>query len=185
VERIDTLSEFLPHGRGSVIITTRAPNLAKDIKDARTFDLGKLTPEQSLTAFNRFRSTFDVNADLEAEKEDTKLLVHQLDGLALGIKQVATYIGRSQWTIKKYWEKYNIMAQEILKHETAATPHTLDTAWNVEFEDLQKKKPDAIKLLSIMCLLNPDNIPIELFVAEDDEEDFVEPAYEVCEYEAR
>ena len=118
-------------------------------------------------------------------KKKRQRLVHQLDGLVLGIKQVATYIGQSQWTIRKYWEKYNIMAQEILRHQTAATSQTLDTAWNVEFEDLQRNNPDAIKLLSIVCLIHPDNIPIELFVADDDEQDVVEAAYEICEYEGR
>jgi hypothetical protein len=185
VETIETLAEFLPHGRGSIIITTRSSTLVNDEKDARAFELAKLDPQQSLTIFNKFRCSFDVTANTDAEKEATELLVHRLDGLALGIKQVATFIGQYQWTIKKYWEKYTIMAEDILRHPITATRHTLDTAWNIEFEDLQKSNPDAIKLLSIMCLINPDNIPIELLVADDEEEEIVEKAYEVCGDERR
>ena len=183
MERKETLAEFLPHGCGSIIITTRSKFLAKEI-DAHAFELTKFDSDQSLAAFNKFRCRFDEKADPAEEKEDTERLVRQLDGLALGIKQIATYIGTCQWTIRTYLEKYNIMAPEILKHETDATRGTLDTAWNVEVEDLQTKNPDAIKLLNILCLLNPDNIPIELLIS-DDQEEFGDPSYEVCEDEGR
>jgi hypothetical protein len=81
----------------------------------------KFSPEDSLNLFNGLRLLRHPQADVENEKGQTKELLELIDGLALGIKQMASYISSKKMKISKFQEQYNKMAKYILEHKTPST----------------------------------------------------------------
>lgn len=162
VDDCDLLNEYLPPDTGSMIITTRFQNVSFGVSGTPTrIQLEKFSPEDSLNLFNGLRLLRHPQADVENEKEQTKELLELIDGLALGIKQMAFYISSKKMKIFKFQEQYNKMAKYILEHKTPSTSHTLGTLWSVQFEGIWGS--NASKLLGLLSLCGPENIPRELF----------------------
>lgn len=145
------------------MVTTRIPQVAKSL-NAKILPLQKLSRENSLILFNRFRQYDSAADDSKEDKEDLEFVLQELDGLALGIKQVATFTHDAQWTLKKFREKYLSMASQVLSQGDTAK-HTLANAWNVQFEELKEREPRAHYMLGILSLLNADSIPIDILSA--------------------
>ena len=183
VDDYKLLDEYLPPDTGCTIITTRFQHVSFAIQSTPTrIQLGKFSPEDSLSLFNSLRVLRHPQADIDNEKEETKELLDLIDGLALGIKQMAFYIASKKLTIKQFQQKYNKMARYVLEHQSISTSHTLGTLWGVQFEDIRDS--NSSKLLGILSLCGPENIPLELFELEEPMEDVAAAWADLCENEA-
>ena len=166
VEDYSLLSEYLPPEKGSMIITTRYQWLYYEVSGTSArIELEKLSPDDSLVLFNCLRTHRHPQADTKGEEEDTRELLDQIDGLVLGIKQMAYYISSKRLTVVRFREKYDKMAKYILDHKAPSAWHTLGTLWSVQFKDIEQT-PSA-NLLGLLSLCYPDKIPLELFDVDD------------------
>jgi len=183
VDDYHLLNEYLPPDSGSMIITTRFQNVSYSVHGTPTrIQLEKFSPEDSLLLFNNLRLDRHPQADTIGEQEQTRELLELLDGLALGIKQTASYIASKKWTIYKFQEQYNKMAKYILEYPSSSAPHTLATCWSIQFDDIQGS--NASKLLGFLSLCAPDNIPCELFELAEPLEEGDDSLAAFCEYPA-
>ncbi len=129
--------------------------------------LQKFDPEQALQLFNILRLSRDQTCNINREDELAKELLESIDGLALGIKQMAFYIASKHLTISKYLGQYSKMARYILDRKSGPEErHSLGTLWNIHFENIQNS--NASKLLGILSLAGPDNFPTELLQLEEE-----------------
>lgn len=153
------LNEYFPPETGSMIITSRFYSLFYDIPDhAALISLQKFGPDDSLHLFNQYRKSKD--NDTTADLDKTKELLESIDGLALGIKQMAYYITSKCLSISKFLDQYNKMAKYVLNRPTSGDRHSLGTLWNVQFEDI--KQTNTAKLLGILSMAGADGFPREL-----------------------
>lgn len=112
---------------GCVLITTRYPTVSNRIeRDPKKVHLEKFSPDVSLRLFNRVRLRWHEQAKVHEEEEKTIELLNMVDGLALGIKQMASYIGSNEYEISTFQAKYKRMAAMILRQDPESTSNTLD-----------------------------------------------------------
>jgi hypothetical protein len=180
VQDFNLLNEYLPPETGSMIVTSRfdASSHGMAGRPARV-RLQKFNPEQALQLFNNLRLSRDPTCDTQSEEEETIELLESIDGLALGIKQMAFYIASKRLTISKYREQYSKMARYILDRKISPEErHSLGTLWSVHFHDIQDS--GASKLLGMLSLAGPDNFPIELLQFEEEWADGISKWAEFC-----
>ena len=67
-------------------------------------------------------------------------------GLLLGIEQIVAYVESNKLTLEETLVKYDKLTKHMLKTEAGShTPHTLDTLWELQFEEI-KQSPAAAML---------------------------------------
>jgi hypothetical protein len=160
---VGLLAEYWPtRGFGCVIVTSRDP-LAKSVSSfgIAGVDLEPFTNEEG-SELVRLLTTSDGS---KAEIEASAVMNTLLDGLPLGIVQMAGIIRRREWSIQDFVEKFR-GDQQYRTYRTMDNPiqrrrygNTLATAW--QFDDLDK---DTTKLLKVLALLNPDRIQEQMFL---------------------
>ncbi|RSM18563.1 hypothetical protein CDV31_002699 [Fusarium ambrosium] len=161
VDDFRLLKEYLPPRSGSMIVTSRFYSLSYTIPcHATRISLQKFGLDDSLHLFNRYRKFRDPDNDTTADFNETKELLASLDGLALGIKQMAFYIASKGLSVSKFLDQYDRMAKSVLNRGTPDDRHSLGTLWNMQFEDI--KQTNAAKLLGILSMAGADGFPREL-----------------------
>ncbi|RSL52715.1 hypothetical protein CEP53_008003 [Fusarium sp. AF-6] len=161
VDDFRLLKEYLPPRTGSMIVTSRFYSLSYTIPcDATRISLQKFGLDDSLHLFNRYRESRDADSDTTADLNETKELLESIDGLALGIKQMAFYIVLTRVSVSELLDKYNRMPKFVLNRQTPDDRHSLGTLWNMQFEDI--KQTNAAKLLGILFMAGADGFPQEL-----------------------
>ncbi|RTE84430.1 hypothetical protein BHE90_001017 [Fusarium euwallaceae] len=183
VEAYKDIQDYLPTGaRGAIIITTRYKPVAMSVQSSnrRCRTVPKLDKMQSQALFLQLLFSADGDGDgtkhpgtsLEAlskgEQDAVEFLLHDMDGLALGIRQLASLIKWRNLTdnIAKFVGQYKKHLPRMLEKSDGIEGHTLQTLWKVTFESIQDK-PDAKTMLGLLCCLDPDSIPKELFLPSD------------------
>ena len=179
VDSVDTIKDYWPSSDGSVLLTTRNPQVARSARGNPT-DCLQFKPfdfDSSLTMFNKLMGDDENGSNRESprpeEIEATEKLLKHLGGLPLGIRQAAALIKTKDWTVADYLEKYHEESGSLEK--TTSGLHgdftndqdygfALHNVWKVSFDLLkQSGTKDAHSLLGILALLFPDNIPVDLF----------------------
>ena len=125
-----------------------------------TIELRKFDPDTSLRLFSRVRKARDSGCDTDSETEATKEVLEFIDGLALGIKQMASFIASKRCTISVFQDKYTTMARYILTRNSLEDTHSLATLWTLQFQNIQAT--NAFKLLGIIALAHAEDIPRNL-----------------------
>ena len=167
VDDFSLLKNYYPleNTKGFVIVTTRFLFRSIHIL-GRTILVGikKFDPVTSLQLFN-IRKTHDAKCDAGGEVGDTQDVLGALDGLALGIKQIAHYIGQNSLRISAFQEEYSMTPHSILEHDMSGSTATESIAslWSSQFETAEDTNMNAFKLLAMLSLAHADNIPLELF----------------------
>ncbi|RMJ15828.1 hypothetical protein CDV36_004493 [Fusarium kuroshium] len=170
------LKEYLPPRTGSMIVTSRFYSLSYAIPcHATRISLQKFGLDDSLHLFNRYRKSRDPENDTTTDLNETKELLESIDGLPLGIKQMAFYIASRGLSVSKFLDQYNRMANSVLNQGTPDDRHSLGTLWNMQFEDI--KQTNAAKLLGILSMAGADGFPRELLELEEPPD---EEAVEFC-----
>jgi hypothetical protein len=164
-DKLDLLRPFWPRrGNGSILVTSRDP-LAKSQGSFTDggIDLEPLSEDEG----SRFIRMLTSCEEIPEERKASIHLSNMLGGLPLAMIQMSGIIRRRRWSIEEFVESMEGDAQYREVHnlnnpvQQARYGNTLSTAWN--FDDLSK---DAIDLLEILALLNPDRIQEDIFIKE-------------------
>lgn len=159
-EEAHTIQRFWPAtNRGSIIVTSQNPLLAHITK--YEINLQPMQPEEGSTLIqsylNRGRS----------EQESAELISKSLGGLPLAIAHFAGYIARSQCPLDQISKSLNrrVESSQVWKSGGASpiSPYelTLNSVWDLAFNRLST---DSRKLLEFAAFLDPDQVPVEMFV---------------------
>ncbi|KAI9823783.1 MAG: hypothetical protein M1832_002340 [Thelocarpon impressellum] len=184
VEHLDLIKTVWPSSTGSLLLTTRSSVVADAARGhvSTKLQIQKLNSTHSWLLFSRllmdWRSEWrDESTILLKEREAAVALLRELDGLPLGIRQIAALIKRRGKTVAKFLDLYRRKAgnTEMLLG-TSKTFHfdqdyglALDTVWKMSFEILVTGHDQhAATLLGLMSLLSPDVILTQLFLDESD-----------------
>ncbi|KAI0441000.1 hypothetical protein F4803DRAFT_524980 [Xylaria telfairii] len=175
VEKYSDVEKYLPtESRGSVIVTTRYITQAK-LFHRRHKILEKLTSATAENLFLRLiaapeskEERLSIDQLPETERNAVRFLLTEMDGLALGIHQMAALIESQslQDDIAKFAGRYKRYLPVILQKQEGIKGHTLSTLWKISFETV-RTRPSAFVLLGILSLVQPDEIPKELFLPTD------------------
>jgi tetratricopeptide (TPR) repeat protein len=152
---LSDLRALLPRGGdGRVVTTTRRDTGWEAI--ARVLSLDVLSPE-SASAFLRQRSGDD---DVGVANQ----LVAELGYLPLALEQAGAFISQTAgFGLADYLQRFRKQSKDLLDRGQAfGYEGTINTTWNLSFEHLQEKAPDAIELLTLFAFLDPDDIPSTL-----------------------
>ena len=165
VEDEKILRDYRPPDAGTIIVTTRYQSVSFAVNDPNVtrIQLENLKPEDSLRLFQDLRRLRDPTADTDGEVDETKELLEEIDGLALGIKQMASYIAKKRLTIPQFREKYTKMAKYIINSKVEGVHHTLGTLWRIQFLDIKENSKEASTLLGLLSFCAPYFIPRALF----------------------
>ncbi|KAI0098054.1 hypothetical protein GGR51DRAFT_577299 [Nemania sp. FL0031] len=175
VEKYVDITTYLPIGsRGPVIVTTRYINQAKMFK-GRHQTVGKLDSRTAENLFLQLITTTAVPGATPAtrvtigqlpgpEREAVQFLLSDIEGLALGINQMAAMIKSQnhQNNIAKFTARYKRDLPTVLQRQEGIKGHTLSTLWNISFETV-RNHPPAFILLGVLSCVQPDEIPKALF----------------------
>ncbi|KAI1330538.1 hypothetical protein F5Y16DRAFT_396032 [Xylariaceae sp. FL0255] len=177
VENYADVEKYLPIGaRGPVIITTRYIGQAKMFGHRRKA-LESLDSGTAESLFLRLLASSDSTSTMratsidqlsETEREATRFLLSEMDGLALGIHQMAAIIDSQnlQRNVAKFADRYKRHLPVILRKEDGIKGHTLSTLWKMSFE-LVRTNRSAMIFLGILSCISPDEIPKKLFLPSD------------------
>lgn len=150
--------------RGAVIVTSQNPAVAHLTKHSILLD--SMLPDEGgaliQTYLNRGGS----------EKESAEYLAKSLGGMPLAIVHFAGYIARSNCPVEQISQSLSqrLRASMIwemgsnISLETRAYQYTLNTVWDLAFHRLTD---DAMILLEYIAFLDPDHIPVDLFIGEN------------------
>ncbi|KAG8405172.1 hypothetical protein J3458_021849 [Metarhizium acridum] len=159
-EASSTIRKFLPAGnRGAIIITTQNPQLSHCTKSE--IHLEAMTSDEGSALIQSFLNRGG------SEKKAAQELSTSLGGLPLAIAHFAGYVARSQCPLDQICSSLNnrIKSSQIwntsnlLQHGDYEM--TLNTVWDLAFRRLSR---DSRKLLEFLAFLDPDQVPIEMFV---------------------
>ncbi|KAI0875938.1 P-loop containing nucleoside triphosphate hydrolase protein [Hypoxylon argillaceum] len=171
VQDFSLLKEYLPPDTGSMIVTSRFDASSYGMAGTPTrIQLQKFNYKEALELFNKLRRSRDSTCDVTSQPGEVRELLESVDGLALGIKQMAFYIASKRLSITRYQEQYSQMTGYILGRKSdPVEKHSLGTLWNIHFQDIHGS--NASKLLGILSLAHPDAFPVELLEHQENEID--------------
>ncbi|KAL1868436.1 hypothetical protein VTK73DRAFT_3675 [Phialemonium thermophilum] len=161
VEEISILQEYWPVApRGAAIVTTQNPTFSHWTSQA--IQLDPLSASEGSKLIQKYLRRGD------SEKGPAEQLSTTLGGMPLAITHFAGYISRSQCPIEHITVNLNqrLRASRIWKMDQQISSsrkyqYTLNTVWELAFHRLT---PDARLLLEFLAFLDPDNVPVDLFI---------------------
>ncbi len=152
------LTDYLPGGRGHVLITSRNPNWRE------------LATPVSVDVFDRQESISLLRQWVARLSElDANRIAVALEDLPLAVHQAAAYLAETGCTVQGYLELLASRAADVLTQGAPVTyPASLTASWQVAFERLAADEPAALDLLGLAAQLAPEPIPYTLFTAHTD-----------------
>jgi hypothetical protein len=105
----------------------------------------------------------------EQDRDALKYLLREMDGLVLGVQQMAALIKADNFThnIAKFAERYKRHLPRLINMDAGTIKgHTLAKLWDMSFKKV-RAEPDACTMMGVLCCLQPDGIPRELFLPSD------------------
>ena len=151
VEHPKDIIEYLPQEHtGSIIITTRNPNL-REI--ANTVKIPTWSIEESVS-FLQSRTG-------KNDKINAKKIAKALGGLPLALAQAAAYIDSKQKTFSEYLELFSNQRQALWGKEVSPLDYekTVSTTWELAIARVKNEAQAGAKILNLCVYLAPDNIP--------------------------
>ncbi|KAK8037632.1 TPR-like protein [Apiospora marii] len=189
VEKYTDVSNFLPKC-GAVIVTTRYQSQAELFPNSQIIPkvppVSKLSPSSAESLFLRLLHSEDAggisNRDWtigmfpKEEQSAMQFLLSEVDGLALGIQQLAAIIKQREQIhdTANFARYYRQRLPDLIQDDDGIKGHSLATLWKVAFETIksQRKKNqrngNSWIMLGILCCCQPDSIARSLFHLEDD-----------------
>ena len=163
-EDLATVHEFWPAGNGgAAIVTSQNPAFGHTTTHSIQLHPMPLSEGRALIQVYLGRGG--------SEKESAEHLSASLGGLPLAIVHFTGYIARSQCPIEHISKDLDqrLRTSTIWKlnrgtpANIGAYQHTLDTVWDLA---LQRLNDDARLLLDCIAFLDPDDIPVDLFIGD-------------------
>ena len=169
VEQWADLSPYWPDkGRGSVLITTRKPDLLPDLQNSQNFGCLELKPLSQEEAGDvlKYFAGFGQNNSVTIKQASQDLGI-RLDGLPLALMQVGAYIKQCKLTIPSFCEAHpkesDLYTIYLDKDRVQDYEHNLASVLALESSSSgsgSSNQPSA--LLCIISLLDPEGIKEEL-----------------------
>jgi len=172
-EKESILKQYWPVGaNGAILITSRKYyNFMKD-SQRRGETVKPFDDHQSWSLLMQLLGEDWKALDREgrikvSEDQAAKKFLSKLGGLALAIQQAAILINNTEiggGTIASTYELFNDNARNLPPRQSGKRSeliHSLDTLWNITFNSLSRNDRD---LLSVLSLLSPDAMLIDLFL---------------------
>ncbi|KAI0855636.1 pfs domain-containing protein [Xylaria cubensis] len=162
VEDLNVLSNYWPAGsRGTAIITSQDPVIGHICSES--IHLQPFSAKEGSKLIQRYLRRGD------SEKEPAEQLSNALGGLPLAIAHFTGYISKTQCPIEHISINLNkrLKSSSIWKTDqhissgARAYQHTLNTVWELAFHRLSA---DARLLLDYIAFLDPDYIPVDIFI---------------------
>ncbi|KAL8692415.1 MAG: hypothetical protein Q9218_002566 [Villophora microphyllina] len=150
-----SLQDFLPHGNGSILITSRDP-LAKmvDLREPSGLTLPPLEEEEGVTLLKEL--TFDRSRKADSS---ARQLFRSFSGLPFALTQIACIARHWQLRLDEVWAWYCNPSKHTnlfrLKHSSAVSgyPYTIATAWSLE-----SLGPAAKALITVLAFFDSDQV---------------------------
>ncbi|WP_410673720.1 FxSxx-COOH system tetratricopeptide repeat protein [Amycolatopsis sp. cmx-4-68] len=154
-----TVRNFLPGGRGHVIITSRNPDWNGA---AKPLAMGDFTRPESVQALRSRAAQLD---DADAGR-----IAAALGDLPLAVDQAAALLAETGWTARDYLSLLDERAEQVLAHgePVGGYPVSLAAAWALTFDQLADEHPAALELLTVAAWLAPEPAPLTLFTGHTD-----------------
>lgn len=160
------LRRYLPSCSGPILVTTRYQQVASNVASiGGKLELDVFNDQESAHVFRSWRTLHDPEANPIGEEQDTEELLREMGGLALGISQMATYIGRQQSKVGDFLKTYEQISPVIRRTAQGGNTHSLATVYEIHFKRIQDT--DASQMLGLLSLLSPEVIPFDIFLLRD------------------
>lgn len=189
VENEKLLEAYWPVSKGAILITTRNFINFNSDPTRKGITVKPFDEEDRwniLVNLLDWQDYIDRGRLAETELDAAKNLVDRGKGLGLAIDLIKSlillYYAR-KLTIEDLLQHYDKYSEELpprRTHTKESTSHAVDILWKIAFEYLSK---DAKALLSVLCLLSPDETRIEVFNPRN--QDILSPFLEFCKQENR
>ena len=185
-----SLLPYLPQtGNGQVLITSRNQGVALGLVGSQEclIHVDSMTPSEAVSLL-RTELPKDKSTD-----DDAFELVAAIDCLPLAIKQAIGYINATKGSIGKYLKliSNNDAHQRRLLEKTYRDPRrdlvddlqdSVVLTWQMSFDKIRSQRPVAANLLSLMGILNRDDIPAQLINISVDDIEFDEDIGMLLQY---
>jgi tetratricopeptide (TPR) repeat protein len=154
------LRDYIPRkGNCDVLITSRRRDWSAI---ADTIDVGVLTPDEA--------RDFLVKRTGETDTDAAARLAEELGWLPLALEQAGAFVAALPKfrTLAGYLELYRQRpAVARFRHapETGDYGTTVETTWDISFNEVKAVLPAAANLLNFCAFLAPDALPLDLFLA--------------------
>ena len=154
----DDVQQWLPGGRGHVLITSRNPAWGAL---SHRIELDVMTPAEATTLLKR--RVADITPAVAAE------LARELGFLPLALEQAAAYLERTSLPPATYLRRFRRQRERLLAagHDLAYRG-TIASAWSLALEQLNHRTPECTTLLELCASCAPEPIPLSLFHARPD-----------------
>ncbi|MFF4116174.1 FxSxx-COOH system tetratricopeptide repeat protein [Streptomyces sp. NPDC001714] len=154
---MEQIEDLLPEGNGHVLITTLTQDWAASGNVTEIEVQPFRRPESVAYVRRRAQRLTDTEADQLADAvQDLPLLLAQtaawLDANVMPAKDYISMIRRGE-------------ASQIGIRISSDYPMGFQTSWSITLNTLQENNPEAVELLHLFALFNPDAIPVRLMQA--------------------
>ena len=180
------LSYFLPDApKADIVITTRSSK-AQALSSLEAVEVGQLAESEAIELFN-FYAKLHVE-DIEIKEEIIKI-VQELGHLALAITLAGSYVAttpRIASDIGLYLPEYHIHRKRLLSRKATPNLHSYKqsvlSTWEASFEAIKRQSQVAANLLCLLAFLNFDDIFMDLFQINPNDEE-TDESEDPCESE--
>ncbi|KAI5820734.1 P-loop containing nucleoside triphosphate hydrolase protein [Pyronema omphalodes] len=172
----DGIAKFIPRGsKGTIIVTTRDLEVARNIASRNVIIKQEMTPEQAMELFDHHYP----NAEEAADDSRTSLqrLLEVLQYLPLTIVQAAVYLDLNRtFSISEYIKIFESKKESTKLRRLLSKPHdniwrdngghaeTILTTFSISFRQIQEQSKLADSFLRFMACINRKAIPLDLLI---------------------
>jgi hypothetical protein len=143
------LAEFLPQGRGHVVITSRNPAWRTVATPVPIHELGRA---ESVTLLRRLAPSLSA--------ADAHRVAGAVGDLPLVLDQAGALLGESSLDADTYLRLLGDCAEDLLAHDGAGGyPVSVAASWSLAFSQLTTAHPAAMDLLALVAWLAPEPVP--------------------------
>ncbi|KAI0105658.1 hypothetical protein GGR51DRAFT_571606 [Nemania sp. FL0031] len=155
------LRDFLPAGKGSVLVTTRNACFPREFSIAGDIALGPIDEDAAISIL----TSGLLDDPTEHFRAKASEICYQLGYLPLALSQTAGYLAESGSKLDDFLETYKDFENIAVLHATSRPSsttgyqHNLSTVWAITISLLEEKSSTALKTLSLLAFLDPDGFP--------------------------
>ena len=171
--RATNMARYFPRSsRGSILITTRDKRVGARLTDQEKPIMIEPMTESEAETLLRSRVPEDDWSDEEANE-----LLNELSYLPLAITQAAAFIKENDLSLGEYLELLrtseaemsDLLAEELNdRRRDEDTANSVIRTWRLSFEQIQREKPRAAEILSLMAIFDRQGVP-RMLLRKDDE----------------
>jgi hypothetical protein len=142
---------------GHIIITSR-DQAALGVVAEEGCTLGSLASEEAMAIL---LETAGIHQPSPDDLQNAENIVGLLGSLPLAVSQAGAFVRSRHKTLKEYHRLYLRQRRDVLQFRPRLgdSERTVLTAWELNFEQIERDSKDATSLLLLFCFLKPSAIP--------------------------